>query len=193
MAPGSNDSDDSTSADKVAESLIKAFEERNSLFVKKSLDTYAKEINGTVRELAKTVAAMSIQVQSQQATMSTVLNERNTFLDLLYKHDFTPKPEGESSGAVAGVAKADTKISPTVGFKMGRQRGQRGWSSKGKTSRVDGLRQKPSEAFVSMLDSSLGFCLSPSTLEVLPGRMRSKIVIATKGISSRSLHHKLLV
>ncbi|KAK9950905.1 hypothetical protein M0R45_006371 [Rubus argutus] len=83
MSPGSNDSEDSTSADKVAESLIKAFEERNTQFVRNSLDTYAKEINGTVRELAKTVAALSAQMQTQQATLRIVLNERATFMSLL--------------------------------------------------------------------------------------------------------------
>ncbi|KAK9932467.1 hypothetical protein M0R45_019705 [Rubus argutus] len=68
MAPGSNDSDDSTSADKVAESLIKAFEERNSPVRKKSLDAYAKEINGTVRELAKNCGCNEYSEEKKKVT-----------------------------------------------------------------------------------------------------------------------------
>ncbi|KAK9931505.1 hypothetical protein M0R45_018779 [Rubus argutus] len=143
MSPGSNDSEDSTSADKVAESLIKAFEERNTQFVRNSLDTYAKEINGTVRELAKTVAALSAQMQAQQATLSTVLNERATFMSLLYKHDFTSKEKAESSNTIAEDDVTDTKVSK-LRFKVGKQRGKRSLPNMGKTTKGVGLKQNPS-------------------------------------------------
>ncbi|KAK9951244.1 hypothetical protein M0R45_006701 [Rubus argutus] len=143
MSQGSNDSEDSTSADKVAESLIKAFEERNTQFVRNSLDTYAKEINDTVRELAKMVAALSAQMQAQQATLSTVLNEGATFMSLLYKHDFTSKEKAESSNTIAEDDVTDTKVSK-LRFKVGKQRGKRSLPNMGKTTKGVGLKQNPS-------------------------------------------------
>ncbi|KAK9943038.1 hypothetical protein M0R45_008662 [Rubus argutus] len=153
VSPGSDDSKDSISADKVAESLIKALEERNTQFVRNSLDTYAKEINGTVRELAKIVTALSVQMQDQQATLCTVLNERATFMSLLYKHDFPSKEKRESSNTVAEDVIIDTKVSK-LRFKVGMLHGKRSLPNMDKTTKGVGFKKNPSREVSVVAKSS---------------------------------------
>ncbi|KAK9929588.1 hypothetical protein M0R45_026682 [Rubus argutus] len=82
-------------------------------------------------------------MQAQQATLSTVLNKRATFMSLLYKHDFTSKEKAESSNTIAEDDVTDTKVSK-LRFKVGKQRGKRSLPNMGKTTKGVGLKQNPS-------------------------------------------------